>query len=206
MNSTKPQRLLELQQSFMDLCERGTGRAKSATLDSLMEQLAAAVRAGFQKRELWDALCEVGYEGSYDYFTKKLTTSGVIRKRTIVFLHRSQTEQFVSLATDCPASPDSIIGENRTPPPSGSESDAPVGTLGTPETHGTVHHGGPVPSESVGPELVSAEKESKPEWQVRRESVLENLRLEEERAEQLRQELAKKDTGFKAPEFKPPQR
>ena len=203
-DSIKSRRLLDLQQSFTDLCETGTGKAKSAALDSLMEQLAAAVWAGFQKRELWNLLCEVGYTGSYNYFAKKLATSGVIRKRIAIFPHKSENDQLTRPGADSRISRDSTIIENRAPPLAGPEISCPGQT---PEAgQATAGHAEPVPSESAGSGVTGAEREGRPEWQIRRESVRANLRLEEERAEQLRQELAKKDTGFRAPEFKPPQR
>ena len=78
---TPPGTLRELQQALMDLRDRGLGRAKSAAIDGLREKLSEALRLGFTRQEIWEALREVGYEGSYRYFGTKLHRLGITRSR-----------------------------------------------------------------------------------------------------------------------------
>ena len=76
-----PGTLRELQQALTDLRDRGLGKAKSAAIDSLRENLAEALRLGFTRQDIWEALREVGYEGSYRYFGTKLHRLGITRSR-----------------------------------------------------------------------------------------------------------------------------
>jgi len=78
---TPPGTLRELQQALTDLRERGLGKAKSAAIDGLREKLSEALRLGFTRQEIWEALREVGYEGSYRYFGTKLHRLGITRSR-----------------------------------------------------------------------------------------------------------------------------
>jgi hypothetical protein len=78
---TRPGTLRELQQALTDLRKRGLGKAKSAAIDSLRENIAEALRLGFRRQEIWEALREVGYEGSYRYFGTKLHRLGITRSR-----------------------------------------------------------------------------------------------------------------------------
>jgi hypothetical protein len=76
-----PGTLRELQQALADLRDRGFGKAKSAAIDGLRENLIEALRLGFTRQEIWEALREVGYEGSYRYFATKLHRLGITRSR-----------------------------------------------------------------------------------------------------------------------------
>ena len=76
-----PGTLRELQQALTDLRDRGLGKAKSAAIDSLRDNLIEALRLGFTRQEIWEALREVGYEGSYRYFGTKLHRLGITRSR-----------------------------------------------------------------------------------------------------------------------------
>jgi hypothetical protein len=76
-----PGTLRELQQALTDLRDRGLGKAKSAAIDGLREKLIEALRLGFTRQEIWEALREVGYEGSYRYFGTKLHRLGITRSR-----------------------------------------------------------------------------------------------------------------------------
>ena len=76
-----PGTLRELQQALMDLRDRGLGKAKSASIDALRDNLIEALRLGFTRQEIWEALREVGYEGSYRYFGTKLHRLGITRSR-----------------------------------------------------------------------------------------------------------------------------
>ena len=78
---TPPGTLRELQQALTDLRDRGLGKAKSAAIDSLRDNLIEALRLGFTRQEIWEALREVGYEGSYRYFGTKLHRLGITRSR-----------------------------------------------------------------------------------------------------------------------------
>jgi len=78
---TPPGTLRELQQALTDLQARGLGKAKSAAIDGLRENLVEALRLGFTRQEIWEALREVGYEGSYRYFGTKLHRLGITRSR-----------------------------------------------------------------------------------------------------------------------------
>ena len=71
--------LREIQQALTALQDQGLGKAKSAALDSLREHLVRALRLGFTRHEIWQALGEVGYEGSYRYFATKLHHLGITR-------------------------------------------------------------------------------------------------------------------------------
>jgi hypothetical protein len=76
---TPPGSLRELQQALTDLRNRGLGKAKSAAIDALRENLAEALRLGFRRQEIWEALREAGYQGSYRYFRTKLHRLGITR-------------------------------------------------------------------------------------------------------------------------------
>ena len=78
---TPPETLRKLQQALTDLRDRGLGKAKSAAIDALRENLIEALRLGFTRKEIWEALREVGYEGSYRYFGTKLHRLGITRSR-----------------------------------------------------------------------------------------------------------------------------
>jgi len=78
---TPPGTLRALQQVLTDLRNRGLGKAKSAAIDALRENLAEALRLGFTRQDIWEALREVGYEGSYRYFGTKLHRLGITRSR-----------------------------------------------------------------------------------------------------------------------------
>src|SRR5215472_17280851 len=71
--------LREIQQALTTLRDQGLGKAKSAALDSLREHLVRALRLGFTRHEVWQALREVGYDGSYRYFATKLHRLGIMR-------------------------------------------------------------------------------------------------------------------------------
>jgi hypothetical protein len=81
VNKEMPGTLRELQQALTDLRDRGLGKAKSAAIDGLRENLIEALRLGFTRQEIWEALREVGYEGSYRYFGTKLHRLGMTRSR-----------------------------------------------------------------------------------------------------------------------------
>ena len=76
-----PGTLRELQQALTDLRDRGLGKAKSAAIDGLRENLIEALRLGFTRQEIWEALRKVGYQGSYRYFGTKLNRLGITRSR-----------------------------------------------------------------------------------------------------------------------------
>src|SRR5262249_20789570 len=57
------------------------GKAKSAAIDGLRENLIEALWLGFTRQEIWEALREVGDEGSYRYFGTKLHRLGITRSR-----------------------------------------------------------------------------------------------------------------------------
>jgi hypothetical protein len=78
---TPPGTLRELQHDLTDLRKRGLGKAKSAAIDALRENIAEALRLGFHRQEIWESLREVGYEGSYRYFGTKLHRLGITRSR-----------------------------------------------------------------------------------------------------------------------------
>ena len=78
---TPPGTLRELQHALTDLRNRGLGKAKSAAIDAMRENLAEALRLGFTRQDIWEALREVGYEGSYRYFGTKLHRLGITRSR-----------------------------------------------------------------------------------------------------------------------------
>lgn len=81
MLDTSPGTLRDLQNALLDLRTRGLGRAKSAAIDRLSEGLSEALRLGFTRQEIWNALREAGYEGSYRYFGTKLHRLGITRSR-----------------------------------------------------------------------------------------------------------------------------
>ena len=78
---TPPGTLRALQQALTALQDRGLGKAKSAAIEGLRENLIDALRLGFTRQQMWEALREVGYEGSYRYFATKLHRLGITRSR-----------------------------------------------------------------------------------------------------------------------------
>ena len=78
---TPPGTLRKLQQALTDLQARGLGKAKSAAIDGLRENLVEALRLGFTRQEIWETLRKIGYEGSYRYFGTKLHRLGITRSR-----------------------------------------------------------------------------------------------------------------------------
>jgi hypothetical protein len=81
VNKQAPGTLGELQQALTELRNRGLGKAKSAAIDALRENIAEALRLGFTRQDIWEALREAGYEGSYRYFGTKLHRLGITRSR-----------------------------------------------------------------------------------------------------------------------------
>ena len=76
--STDP--LSALKQRYQALRQSGGPKTKSAGLENLYPQLAAAIQQGWQKIELWQALRTVGYPGGYGYFAQKLERLGLRRR------------------------------------------------------------------------------------------------------------------------------
>src|SRR5262249_50815371 len=70
-----PGALHELQQTLTNLHEQNLGTAKSAAIDALRDNLIEALRLGFTRQEIWEALREVGYQGSYRYFGTETSPS-----------------------------------------------------------------------------------------------------------------------------------
>ena len=77
----KPRMILDLQEQYKALRESGIGSSKSAAIEKMAGDLENAVSLGFLKREVWEAFREVGYEGSYAYFTRKLDRLGITRRQ-----------------------------------------------------------------------------------------------------------------------------
>ena len=77
----KPKMILDLQEQYKALREIGIGSSKSAAIEKMAGGLENAISLGFLKREVWEAFREVGYEGSYAYFTRKLDRLGITRRQ-----------------------------------------------------------------------------------------------------------------------------
>lgn len=77
----KPPVIADLQERYNALRAGGIGSLKSAVVEELADELGNAIRRGFLKRDVWAALQEVGYEGGYDYFARKLDKLGITRRQ-----------------------------------------------------------------------------------------------------------------------------
>lgn len=77
----KPKMILDLQEQYKALREIGIGSSKSAAIEKMADGLENVISLGFLKREVWEAFRDVGYEGSYAYFTRKLDRLGITRRQ-----------------------------------------------------------------------------------------------------------------------------
>jgi hypothetical protein len=76
-----PSVIADLQERYKALREGGIGNSKSAAIEEMADELGNAIKRGFLKRQVWAALQEVGYEGGYDYFARKLDRLGITRRQ-----------------------------------------------------------------------------------------------------------------------------
>lgn len=78
LETSEPLAALKLR--YQSLRQAGGPKTKSAGLESLYPECAAAIEQGWQKMELWQALRSVGYPGGYGYFAQKLERLGLRRR------------------------------------------------------------------------------------------------------------------------------